>query len=97
MLWVQGSHHRTLWKLLFFHGPLRNTELEVQSHLAYWDLEERLELGSQFRFRHAKFCLIAWGWGGLQRGSSSREGHEIPGEKVTWNIEVWQRQFKQQG
>lgn len=72
MLWVQGSHHRTLWKLLFFHGPLRNTELEVQSHLAYWDLEERLELGSQFRFRHAKFCLIAWGWG-VSKGGQAPE------------------------
>lgn len=42
MLWVQGSHHRMLWKLLFFHGPFRNTELEVQSHLTYWDLDLNL-------------------------------------------------------
>lgn len=32
-LGIRVSYHRMLWKLLFFHGPFRNTELEVQSHL----------------------------------------------------------------
>lgn len=78
------SYHRMLQKLLFFHGPFRNTELKAQSHLIYWDLEGTLEPGSQFRFGHMKFCLIAWD-GILQRGSGLREDCEIPGGKVTWN------------
>lgn len=44
---------------LFFHGPLRNIELEAQPHLIYLDLEGRLELGSQFKSRHIKFYPMA--------------------------------------
>lgn len=45
----------------FFHGPFRNTELEVQPRLIYSGLEGRLEFGSQFRSGHTKFCPLAWG------------------------------------
>lgn len=47
--------------MFFFHGPVRNTELEAQSHLIHLDLEERLELGSQFKSGCIKFCPMAWG------------------------------------
>lgn len=58
MLWALVS---VIIECLFFHGPFKNTELEAQSHLIYLDPEERLELGSQFKYGHIKFCPMAWG------------------------------------
>ena len=46
--------------------------------------------------RALEFCLTAWE-GHLLKGTGLRKDHRVPGEKVTWTEEVWQRQIKQQG
>lgn len=49
MLWPQGLITECK-ETPFLSWAIRNPQLEAQSHLTYWDLEGRLELGSQFSF-----------------------------------------------